>query len=517
MKTFTFIHAADLHLDSILPLAKFSLNDPDSDLEIDNKFNKLCKKYKKLSEDAVFIAFKNLIELCLVEKVDFLVLSGDLYHQADGSLKAYYALKNAFVALNNAGIAVFIAHGNHDHLKINSSDLQENSEIKNILQWESNVKVFGNKLQRLEFCKDNECLALLHGISHAKNAETQNLGKDFNRQEPTLLKPDCFQIGVLHCTIGKSDEHERYAPCNLSDLIGSRLDYWALGHIHKRQVLCEQPAIHYPGSLQGLHINETGQHGCLLVKVNELGQSLVTFKALAPVQWELINIDFNKLQRNEQPDEIKTQENTPENDYDLESAQNLTIQSLDELEEYLLETCINVATQTQSPLCQLIIFRIVLEGCCELDSVLKKSDAETELVNKLNQSLQKIIATKRNALSSQSEKVIDLIIKDIHIKTKPVRDLNSLRSNSGFVGELLRYSDELLNQLEPSQAENNMEDKLALHQTYIEQETELKHIVDELYLSKRNNKFLPPKPSHSSLQALIKEAEELCLEKLKIE
>ena len=65
----------------------------------------------------------------------------------------------------------------------------------------------------------------------------------------------CFQLGVLHCTVEGQSKADRYAPCSLDDLKNSGLDAWALGHVHERATLSAAPFVAYSGNAQGLHIS----------------------------------------------------------------------------------------------------------------------------------------------------------------------------------------------------------------------------------------------------------------------
>lgn len=94
---FKFIHAADVHLDSPL---------------------RGLERYEGAPVDeirgAVRRAFINLIDMCIRERVKFLVLAGDLY---DGDLLDYQT--GLFFAaqmsrLRASGIKVYIVLGNHD-------------------------------------------------------------------------------------------------------------------------------------------------------------------------------------------------------------------------------------------------------------------------------------------------------------------------------------------------------------------------------------------------------------------
>ena len=67
--------------------------------------------------------------------------------------------------------------------------------------------------------------------------------------------------------------------------------YWALGHIHKRETLCPDPLIVFPGNLQGRHIRETGPKGCVVVTVDQRENASVVFHPLDVFRWERCIVD----------------------------------------------------------------------------------------------------------------------------------------------------------------------------------------------------------------------------------
>ncbi|MEG2005125.1 MAG: metallophosphoesterase, partial [Bilophila sp.] len=95
MQPIRFIHAADLHLDTA-----FSGLSREAPAELTQRL-----------KNATFVALERLLDLCLRERPDFLVLSGDIYNQEDRSLPAQLAVHDGCIRLRAAGIPVFIAHG----------------------------------------------------------------------------------------------------------------------------------------------------------------------------------------------------------------------------------------------------------------------------------------------------------------------------------------------------------------------------------------------------------------------
>ena len=82
---------------------------------------------------------------------------------------------------------------------------------------------------------------------------------------------DAFHIGMLHGSLAGDETHAVYAPFTKSELLAKQYDYWALGHIHLRQQLHEEPPIVYPGNIQGRHRNERGEKGFYEVSLTKNG------------------------------------------------------------------------------------------------------------------------------------------------------------------------------------------------------------------------------------------------------
>ncbi|TAL17341.1 DNA repair exonuclease [bacterium] len=251
---FTFIHAADLHLDT--PFKGVLAKNPE---------------VAALLRDATLRAFDSLIELCLSEKAAFLLIAGDLFDGPEHGIRAALALQRGFGRLDKAGIRVFIVLGNHDPLY---KELLNKWRAKN--GFGPNVTVFGPEPATVPVERDGEKLALVHGVSYKKREETGDLASLLKR-----AKEDVFQIGLVHATVGKADGQQPYAPSSLETLRASGLDYWALGHVHTHAVISEEnPAVVYPGNLQALSPRETGERGAYVVKVDAARSTKLDFVPL---------------------------------------------------------------------------------------------------------------------------------------------------------------------------------------------------------------------------------------------
>ena len=96
---------------------------------------------------------------------------------------------------------------------------------------------------------------------------------------------------MLHTNLSGISEHANYAPCSLETLKNKGYQYWALGHVHNRQILCTDPYIIYPGNIQGRHGKEQGEKSCELVTVSDAGGISVETISTSVVPWFQADID----------------------------------------------------------------------------------------------------------------------------------------------------------------------------------------------------------------------------------
>jgi exonuclease SbcD len=269
MPAFSFVHAADLHLDSpFLGLGRL----PEGESGVMQELR-----------DATFKAFDSVIDLCIGRRADFLLVAGDVYDGADRSLQAQLRFRNGLGRLNESGIRAYVVHGNHDPL----------DGWADSLRMPDGLYDFGPELESVVFEKDGVPVARIHGISYPTRKIGKRFGNGFQREgdEP-------FQIGLFHCNAGGNTRHDPYAPRSVSELVETGLDYWALGHIHESAVLRKtDPFIGYPGNTQGRHINEAGPRGCFVVRVSTEGKldAEPEFVPTDSVRWLAGDVDIAGL------------------------------------------------------------------------------------------------------------------------------------------------------------------------------------------------------------------------------
>jgi DNA repair exonuclease SbcCD nuclease subunit len=269
MSTARFLHAADLHLGS--PLKSLG------DAIVSDALSVVQKRVNQ--------AFDRLVQTAIDQSVDFCVFSGDIYDTAERDPGAQRRFLVGLRRLNDAGIKVFMAHGNHDPLT---------RDIKDGLL-PPNVTVFpAGKLGVEEVTMRNGAVVTVAGVSYSKKEETENLVPLFAGLAARTI------IGVLHTNVGGDSQHGNYAPSSAADLENSPVHYWALGHIHLRTVnRTNKGWWAYPGNLQGrsAKASECGPKGVLIVDVDSDGAvSEPHFVECCAVQIERADVDVSAVE-----------------------------------------------------------------------------------------------------------------------------------------------------------------------------------------------------------------------------
>ncbi|RKO62462.1 metallophosphoesterase family protein [Caldibacillus debilis] len=254
---FSFIHCADLHLDSPLRGLSKKEDAPVDEIRL-----------------ATRRALENLVDLAVKEGVDFVLIAGDVY---DGDWQDYSTglfFNSCMARLRERGIPVYLIRGNHDAA----------SNITRRLVLPDNVTEF--PVDRPATVTIEDLRVAIHGQGYKEREVWTNLAAGY--PDPV---PGYFNIGLLHTSLEGAEGHERYAPARAEELVQKGYDYWALGHIHKRQVVRENPYIVFPGNIQGRHVRETGEKGCTLVKVDGSAVS-VEHRPLDVLRWQVCSVDL---------------------------------------------------------------------------------------------------------------------------------------------------------------------------------------------------------------------------------
>src|SRR5207237_3200316 len=110
-----------------------------------------------------------------------------------------------------------------------------------------------------------------------------------------------YSIAVLHANVGHHTGHADYAPTTVGELSSAGFNYWALGHVHTRCVLAEEPAmVVYPGNTQGRNPREVGPRGCFQVDVDMQGRAHLEFVDTSVARWAHLDVSIANMSGMEQ-------------------------------------------------------------------------------------------------------------------------------------------------------------------------------------------------------------------------
>ncbi|HEX3595292.1 MAG TPA: DNA repair exonuclease, partial [Polyangiaceae bacterium] len=251
------VHAADLHLDSpLLGLERYPGAPVDE------------------VRGATRRAFEGLVDLCLTENARVLLIAGDVY---DGDWKDY-STGLFFVAqlnrLREIGTRVVVVRGNHDAASQITRHLRLPEHVLELDHARPVTHVF------------DDLGVAVHGQSFRDRSTKADLASGY----PEPIR-GAVNVGVLHTSVTGRPGHDDYAPCTLETLVGKGYDYFALGHVHRREVLSRAPWVVFPGNLQGRHMKETGPKGATLVDVDAGRVESVEHRTLDVVRWAVCDVD----------------------------------------------------------------------------------------------------------------------------------------------------------------------------------------------------------------------------------
>ena len=269
----TFIHAADLHIG-----APF------------RGLRALSERWASRLVEAIPEAYARVVSAAVDNRVDFVVIAGDIFDTARPSYADYLTFFDGLSRLDAEGIPVYMCTGNHDPYTTWQRDLFNlpgnvtmfSADKPSFALYRRDGKpvcVLGGRGYYNQTWPGDACIA--EGVTRA--AANEALGED------AASAP--FGIGVIHTGL---DLDPNKAPVAPAKLLRAGFDYWALGHVHKRLIYTEDnPRLAFSGCIQGRDIKETGPRGVNLVTLEEGRRNVVEFIPTASVVWQRMHVDVS--------------------------------------------------------------------------------------------------------------------------------------------------------------------------------------------------------------------------------
>ncbi len=237
-----FIHASDFHLDR--PISGLA---------------EIPSHLKSHLANAPYAAAERVFELAISERVDFILLSGDIVDLDAGGPRSAAFLLGHFQRLADKNIGVHWCGGNVDHP----------DRWPSAIELPENVVIYPSSMvEPTQHVRNNTVVATIFGSGYEPRKRNPS---DFK-----CIDDSPFPIALAH---GLFDT---------TTLAAQNIRYWALGGRHRRSVIEKTGSVAvYPGTTQGRSLDEPGAHGCTIVRVDDSGKLKIQTHELDSVRWSL--------------------------------------------------------------------------------------------------------------------------------------------------------------------------------------------------------------------------------------
>ena len=194
---------------------------------------------KKDRIDDTYNAFEQVITKCIEEKIDFLIITGDIFDRSHPANDAILFLMKQFLRLKENDIQSYFILGDHDQPKTR----------QNAIHWIYSMTNSARHLGDSNPIKFKD--VILYGFDHHDvGNDLDELIEKFKIIDTEVVKHNGHRILVLHQ--GLNDVHKFAGELNASDL-PKNFTYYAIGDIHKnfekKYDFLGGPLV-YPGSIE---------------------------------------------------------------------------------------------------------------------------------------------------------------------------------------------------------------------------------------------------------------------------
>jgi exonuclease SbcD len=301
-----FIHAANVRLD--VPVSVYLSE-------------QLTDELRHQLEDATLLSFDCVIENCIEHQVDYLMLSGNLFVEADRSLRARLALLRSFRRLQGKNIPVFVLPGDTDppeawraipelpdnvHVCFSSSPepfaLERGERTITTVSasmWYGETDAFGIRV--IHSSPDGIEPFRIGTVSRAKYDESQRMASLTAAAEDNLINLDSEvdsdvpdAVAPPHPTDPEeslSDYEAGFHSYTQKLMREGRLNYLALGsELSRTEILLETGIVHCPGTTQPRSQLEADCGLCSLISVDAAGNVTSQEINTSAVDWKNITL-----------------------------------------------------------------------------------------------------------------------------------------------------------------------------------------------------------------------------------
>ena len=255
-----------------------------ADVHLGSKFYFL-EDYAQKREEDFLNTFGRICNLAISEKVDLILIAGDLFDSPHPPTTIVQEVKKQFEKLTQNNIAIALIAGTHD-------DIIASDSVYHEPYWNQFIFLKDPILEKPKFMNIKGIPLFLYGVSYNT--------LDFKDPLPFLQRKDekGLHLGLLHCSLQDSPEWKimsKDLPCTTNDLFKLKLDYLALGHYHNHRVYEQEGKfISYCGSPEGKRFHETGERFVNIIHF-ENNKVTVQKKEVQTKKMESFSIDLTTI------------------------------------------------------------------------------------------------------------------------------------------------------------------------------------------------------------------------------
>ncbi len=254
------------------------------------------------------------IDRALAEPVDLVLFGGDAFPDATPPPYIQQAFAGQFRRLIDAAIPTVLLVGNHDQhtqgaggaslciyrtLGVPSIVVGDRLETHRITTPHGDVQVITlpwlnrttlmTKLETEDLSMNEIGALLLDRLRVALEGEIRQLDPALPTILLAHLMADTATFGAERLlAVGKG------FTVPLTFLTRDCFDYVALGHVHKHQILSEQPYVIYPGSIERVDFSEEKEEKGYVLIALEKGQTTVEYCPIPVRAFRTLNVDLTK-------------------------------------------------------------------------------------------------------------------------------------------------------------------------------------------------------------------------------
>lgn len=253
-----------------------------SDFHFDTPFGGFEKHISEKRKEDIRESFGKIIDAAKNDEVKIILIAGDVFDNSTVSYETISFMKKKFEEVPN--ISIFISPGNHDPYGEKS--------YYNTVQWPDNVHIFKNHIDKVHITELN---TTIYGIGFGTSYERNSLLDNFTAEDNETIN-----LMVLHGEVVKGNSGSNYNPISEEQIIKSKLDYLALGHVHGFYGINRSGNTYwsYSGCPEGRGFDELGSKGFLMGNVGK-GFVNLNFIESCKRKYEVLEVDVTNSENHD--------------------------------------------------------------------------------------------------------------------------------------------------------------------------------------------------------------------------